>query len=160
MFQCKGSSSHDIPHEIRMDDIELKEKMVVTFSPQTCKPSIRNCCSEAVSSFWNNYKRVNYVAASELVICFSYNVHQRVDLFLVFSHAYRLDQKLLDYCANERGRVLILTISAPNHFFSGQAAIYNLRYDVTVTREWRSGVTCQGQNVNIGHIFKTVMYNV
>ncbi|PFX34146.1 Gamma-aminobutyric acid type B receptor subunit 2 [Stylophora pistillata] len=51
MFQCKGSSSHDIPHEIRMDDIELKEKMVVTFSPQTCKPSIRNCCSEAVSSF-------------------------------------------------------------------------------------------------------------
>lgn len=45
MFQSKGSSSDDRPYEIRMEDIELKESMVVA-STQTREPSIKNYYSE------------------------------------------------------------------------------------------------------------------
>lgn len=46
MFQSKGSSSDDRPYETRMEDIELKESMVVASTPQTREPSIKNCYSE------------------------------------------------------------------------------------------------------------------
>ena len=44
MFKYRGSSN-DIPYEIRMDDIELNETMVVAFSPQTSEAVIKNCHS-------------------------------------------------------------------------------------------------------------------
>ena len=44
MFKYRGSSN-DIPYEIRMDDIELNETMVVAFSPQTSEAVIKNCYS-------------------------------------------------------------------------------------------------------------------
>lgn len=46
MFQSKGSSSDDRPYEIRMEDIELKESMVVASTLQTREPSIKNYYSE------------------------------------------------------------------------------------------------------------------
>ena len=50
MFKYRGSSSNDIPYEIRMDDIELNETMSVAVSPQNCEAVIKNCYSEAPSS--------------------------------------------------------------------------------------------------------------
>ena len=49
MFKYRGSSSDDIPYEIRMDDIRLDETMVVEFSPQACEAVIRNCYAGAPS---------------------------------------------------------------------------------------------------------------
>lgn len=49
MFKYRGSSN-DIPYEIRMDDIELNETMVVAFSPLTSEAVIKNCYSKASSS--------------------------------------------------------------------------------------------------------------
>lgn len=37
MFQSKGSSSDDRPYEIRMEDIELKESMMVASSDPWAK---------------------------------------------------------------------------------------------------------------------------
>ena len=48
MFQSKGSSSDDRPYEIRMEDIELKESMVVASTPQTREPSIKNFTDKVV----------------------------------------------------------------------------------------------------------------
>lgn len=55
MFKYRGSSN-DIPYEIRMDDIELNETMVVAFSPLTSEAVIKNCYSKASSSTWKKIK--------------------------------------------------------------------------------------------------------